>query len=272
MTDRQIVHYFVDEAGDLTLFDRRGRILVGTEGVSRFFIVGMARIADPDGLRREMRRLRSDLLADKYLATVPSMQPRGSKTALFFHAKDDCPEVRREVFRLLLNQDIKVQAAVRRKDRIAMNLHARKKFGVRWQPDHIYDDLIKRLFRNSLHKADENIITVARRGKSDRLDALTDAIRRAKHNFERRYDQASDKPTDIIVDVPSNFEGLQAVDYCLWALQRLFERGEARYFDYLKDRFRLVMDLDDTRNRAYGEWYSERNPLTVEKIKMPAAG
>ena len=272
MTDRHIVYYYVDEAGDLTLFDRRGRILVGAEGVSRFFIVGMAQVSDPDRLRREMRRLRSDLLADKYLASVPSMHPQGGKTSLFFHAKDDCSEVRREVFRLLVNQDIKVQAAVRRKDRIATDLRARRRLGVRWQPDQIYDDLIKRLFRNVLHKADENIITVARRGKSDRIEALTEAIRRAKRNFERRYDQPSDKPTDILVDVPSNYEGLQATDYCLWALQRLFERGEERYFDYLSDKFRLVMDLDDTRTKRYGEWYTEKNPLTAEKIKMPAPG
>jgi hypothetical protein len=180
--------------------------------------------------------------------------------------------VRREVFRLLLSQDIKVQAAVRRKERIAADLRERWKLGVRWQPDDIYDDLIKRIFRDSLHKADENIITVARRGNSDRLEALTTAISRAKRNFERRYDQPSDKPTDIQPDVPSNSEGLQAIDYCLWAIQRLFERGEDRYFDFLREKFRLIMDLDDTRNRPYGEWYSERNRLTAEKTKMPTAG
>lgn len=27
------------------------------------------------------------------------------------------------------------------------------------------------------------------------------------------------------------------------------------------------MDLDDTRNNEYGEWYSKRNPLTLEKTK-----
>jgi hypothetical protein len=31
--------YFVDEAGDGTLFDRKGRIIVGMAGCSRFFIL-----------------------------------------------------------------------------------------------------------------------------------------------------------------------------------------------------------------------------------------
>ena len=79
------------------------------------------------------------------------------------------------------------------------------------------------------------------------------------------------KPTTIRVDVPSNSAGLEAVDYCLWALQRLYERGEDRYFNYLADKFRLVMDLDDTRNKPYGEWYSDDTPLSVEKMK-PATG
>ena len=31
------------------------------------------------------------------------------------------------------------------------------------------------------------------------------------------------------------------------------------------------MDLDDKRNKPYGEWYSDANPLELKKIK-PAAG
>jgi hypothetical protein len=27
------------------------------------------------------------------------------------------------------------------------------------------------------------------------------------------------------------------------------------------------MDLDDKRNKPYGEWYSDRNPLTLEKLR-----
>lgn len=34
------LHFFVDEAGDPVLFDSKGRILVGSDGCSRTFIVG----------------------------------------------------------------------------------------------------------------------------------------------------------------------------------------------------------------------------------------
>jgi hypothetical protein len=59
--------------------------------------------------------------------------------------------------------------------------------------------------------------------------------------------------------------GLQAVDYFLWALQRLYERAEDRYWQYVWPSVRLVHDVDDTRRKEYGEYYTQRNPLTVEK-------
>jgi len=108
-------NYFVDEAGDGHLFSRKGRVIVGTEGCSRFFILGLADISDPDALRRDLDDLRGQLLADPYFNGVPSMQPEARKTALVFHAKDDLPEVRREVFSLLLRHEMRFFAVVRDK-------------------------------------------------------------------------------------------------------------------------------------------------------------
>ena len=60
--------------------------------------------------------------------------------------------------------------------------------------------------------------------------------------------------------------GLQAADYFLWALQRLYERHEDRYVEYLWPRFRLVMDIDDTRETPYGVYYTEKRPLTAAAL------
>ena len=98
---RPINNYYVDEAGDLTLFNKRGHVIIGKPGVSRVFMVGVAYIPDPDLAYRKIKHLRAELLADPYFKDVPSMQPQGKKTALCFHAKDDLSEVRREVFKVL---------------------------------------------------------------------------------------------------------------------------------------------------------------------------
>jgi hypothetical protein len=66
---------------------------------------------------------------------------------------------------------------------------------------------------------------------------------------------------------PSQVVGLQVVDYYLWALQRLYEREEDQFFNPLAQKYRLIMDLDDRRNKLYGEWYSDRSPLTLEKLR-----
>lgn len=83
------LHFFVDEAGDPTLFDAKGRILVGQEGCSQTFILGKLDVDDPAALDDALARLRADLLADPYFKRVPSMQPERKKTARAFHAKDE---------------------------------------------------------------------------------------------------------------------------------------------------------------------------------------
>jgi hypothetical protein len=105
------------------------------------------------------------------------------------------------------------------------------------------------------------------RGKEHRKDALALAIADAKRNFATRFGKAYDVPTTIDSGYPSGHVGLQIVDYYLWALQRMYETNKARFFELLAPSYRVVMDLDDKRRKSYGEWYSEANLLTAEKIK-----
>jgi len=261
-------NYFVDEAGDLNLFDKKGRIIIGQPGVSRFFMVGVAYLPDPFDVHRQLENLRAELLADPYFRNVPSLQPDNKKTAIAFHAKDDLPEVRREVFRLLPQFKARVQVVLRRKHRLAAEAQALFHYKRKLRADDIYDDLVMRLFRNLLHKSAENHIFFARRGKSERKEALESAIQKAKNNFRAKWGQRPDVPTLVQSAYPSQLAGLQVIDYYLWALQRCYETGEDRFFNLLTSDYKLIMDLDDKRNKGYGEWYSSKNALTIEKIKM----
>ena len=262
-----VSNYFVDEAGDATLFGRGGRLLVGAPGCSKCFMIGVAHLPDPAKAAEELGCLRKELLADPYFRDVPSMQPDGGKTALGFHACKDLPEVRREVLRLLPCLQAKVQVVIRRKLELAEVVRRVNAIGRTLSGNDLYDDLVKRLFRNLLHKADQNSIVFAWRGKGDRAEALTEAVARAKRNFDRRFGSTVGKPTRIHSARPRDCAGLQVFDYYLWALQRLHERGEDRFFSLLAPGYRLIMDLDDTRNKPYGEWYSDANPLTLRKMK-----
>jgi len=42
-----------------------------------------------------------------------------------------------------------------------------------------------------------------------------------------------------------------------------YERGESRYLDLLWPAFHLVRDIDDKRQNNYGEYYTQKKPLTT---------
>jgi len=272
--DQSTNFFYVDEAGDMALVGRRGISLLGKEGVSSCFMVGAAQIADPQRLRRDLESLRNEILADPYLRSVPSLQPERKRTALCFHAKNDCPEVRMAVFKLLAQSETKVIVGIRRK-KVLVDLAQRARAGgvkLNLSPDTIYDDIVKTIFKRLLHKADRNAVYFARRGHSPRQLALQLAIDRAKENFMRDTGISTNKPTDIFPSVPSEVAGLQVIDYYLWALQRLYERNEDRYFEFIRPHYRLIMDFDDKRcGKDYGTWYSDKNPLTKQKM-LPTTG
>jgi hypothetical protein len=233
--------------------------------------LGLLDVANPDALALEMETLRADLLADPYFKGVPSMQPEARKTALAFHAKDDVPEVRREVFKLLLAHphDLRFFAVVRDKSKVVQYVRQRNERdpSYRYNPNELYDYLVRRLCKNLLHKDDQYNIYFARRGKSDRTAALRTALETARHRFCNQWGITSTAPINVVPSTPPASVGLQAVDYFLWALQRLYERREDRYVELLWPSFRLVNDLDDTREARYGVYYSQKKPLTLVALE-----
>jgi hypothetical protein len=264
----QFRHYFVDEAGDLSFFDKKGRIIVGQPGASKFFMMGVAQIANPEQVTWELNTLRSSLMTHPRYKSIPSMQPEAKKTAIAFHAKDDYAEIREKVFELIQSFDVKIFIAIRSKAQIAEASKSDfKSLGRKLQQNAIYDDLITRLFKNLLHKADIIQIAIARRGKESREEALKQAINQAQKNFESKWRISSNSSISIEPAYPSQVAGLQIIDYYLWAVQRFYEREEEQFFRPLAKKYMLIMDLDDRRNKAYGEWYTDRNPLTLEKLR-----
>jgi len=103
------------------------------------------------------------------------------------------------------------------------------------------------------------------------LDAARNAAvtkaKKAVANFEKSSGKKVDSSHHVVSNYPTNDPCLQVVDYVLWALQRLYEKQEDRYFNYLSEKFVRIIDLDDKRKKDYGVYYDKRNPLTVEKIK-----
>ena len=259
-------HYFVDEAGDPNLFKKRGKPIVGKDGCSKFFMLGVADVAAPQAVVNDLTQLRMQLCEDPYFKGVPSFDPARRKTAIMFHAKDDLPEVRREVFKVLLKHDIRFFAVVRDKQVILDKIteHQNLKPTYRYHPNQLYDKCVATLFRDRLHKDDGYQITFARRGSSDRTEALQQALDSARHAFRKKWGVAATAPIEVKAGRPVEVVCLQVVDYYLWAIQRFYERGEDRFLRLVWPQAGLVYDVDDTREKKYGVFYTQTNPLTTE--------
>ena len=78
-TQVSIRHYFIDEGGDSTLFSRKGKVLIGTEGCSRFFMLGLLDVPDPATLQRTFDDLRAQLMSDPYFNGCTIYASEGAK-------------------------------------------------------------------------------------------------------------------------------------------------------------------------------------------------
>jgi len=263
MTTSTGLDYFVDEAGDPTLFGARGKVRVASEGCSRHFMLGVLHVTDAPALAAALEALRMALLADPYFKGVPSMQPEQRKTALAFHAKDDVPEVRREVFQLLARHPLRFFAVVRDKQAVLRYVQQRNAFddAYRYNPNELYDSLVARLFKDRLHISPEVRVCFSRRGSSDRSAALATALDKARARFAQKWTRPVSSAVQVREASPATEPALQAVDYFLWALQRYFERQESRYLELLWPQVALVHAIDQTEQAPYGVYYTKKKPL-----------
>lgn len=248
-------YFFVDESGDTTFYNRKGEWIVGLdEGASPILLMGFIRTTEPEFLRRKLKELRDEIVSDEYLKEIPSI----NKTKVSFHAKDDCPEVRYKVFKLLMELPFSCNVVVARK-----NKHIYEKFNGNTQK--LYDSLITNLFKNVLHLSSNNYIYIATRGSKKRQTPLENAIQAALQYTEDRFSIQIDSHQKVLPQTPSGEEYLQIIDYCNWAIQRAFIKGEMRYYNFLKDKFGLIVDLYDFKS-GWKNFYSKKNPFDIKKI------
>jgi hypothetical protein len=249
-------YFFVDESGDPTFFNRKGELIAGKESCSSILILGFIQTSNPSDIRKEVAKLHKEIKEDEYLKSIPSIK----KTNLHFHAKDDCPEVREKVFKMIKTLDFKAEFIVARK-RIDVFTKRHKR-----NEDIFYNEIISRLFEKNLHHKN-NIIYFSKRGSRDKQQHLQQAIETAVLNFEQKSGAKVETQTKIYIQTPSDEACLQIVDYMNWIIYRAYTKGEARYFEFLKEKVNLVWDIYDFAKYPTNlNFYNEGNVFEVRKI------
>lgn len=261
------VHRFLDEAGDTTFFGK-GRIpILGQDGVSLCFGLGMVKFVLPvPEVRQQIRQLCRSVEEDEYLNRIPSVAKRIRAGSFFFHAKDDPPEVRERLFKWIHGTDCSLEMVVGRK---IPALFARKHNS---NDSEFYADLLSHLLKNKLKLGRRLVINIAERGKTTRNHVLELAMAKARERFSKKSaDQAISSEIVFNVQNPRTEPLLCVPDYLGWTVQRVFERGETRHYDFMRERISLVVDLYDAEKyESSRNYYTPKRPLTAaNKVGPP---
>ena len=133
----------------------------------------------------------------------------------------------------------------------------------------IYKHLVAKLLENRLHLYSEIDLYFSAMGNVVRQDTMEEAINNAIHLFKEKWKYENTSTIRILIQQNSEEPLLQAADYLLWTIQRAYERGEFRYYNFLKDKICLVYDIFDKRyynNKNHSLFYTQKNPLEAKKI------
>ena len=268
-----VKHYFVDEAGDGTLFDKKGRVIIGEEGCSKFFMIGLADIDNAAAIKADFDALRVQVANDPFLKKLRQFKPERKETSVYFHATVDPVEVRWEVYKILLRHEFRFTAVIKSKRTVLDYVKSRNQQDKNYwyHEDELYDFILRRLLKERLHQHDAYRVTFAIRGNKKRSAEFRAAIEHSRAAFLKEKQISSLAAVEVIPAYSRDEAGLQVVDYCLWALQRVCEKpdeaGCDRYLNPLWEagKISLVVDCDDTSKASYGEYYTKKKPL------LPAA-
>ena len=260
-------HRFLDEAGD-TAFYGKGRInIVGRQGVSNTFILGMVKFREPlDEVRRKIVELQNVIANDPFYKDIPSIEKKKNDKGFFFHATDDIPEVRERFFKFIKNLDCSFEAIVARK---IPEIFEKKHHS---NDAEFYADLLSHLLKNKFGKERKLVLNIAKRQNSTNNHNLNIALQKAISRFSAKY-PSKDIKTTVVFNVQNQLAEplLNISNYSCWTVQRIFERGEVRYYNFLIDKVSLVIDLYDKNNWIGNKhYYNAKNSLTPQnKISPP---
>lgn len=257
-------HRFIDEAGDTTFYLKGKKSALGTNGVSTCFIIGMLKVNDDlDVVRSKIIKLQNEIASDPFFE-VPSVIKKKNKMGYFLHATDDIPEIRYKFLELIKTINCTFEAVVGEKS-IKRYEQAHK-----GKEQYFYADLLSHLIKTKLQQEGKLVLHISGRGKSTKHQNLDLALQKAIHRVKSNPTKKIEIKREVVFNVnyPLNEPLLNLVDYFCWTVQRVFEKGETRYYERLKDKISLVVDLyDESKYLDWGNYYNVKNPLTSKNKK-----
>lgn len=252
-------HRFLDEAGDTTFYGKRRKPIIGSHGVSNVFMLGMVTFNEPlQPIRSKIIHLQHEIETSAYYENVPSVLKRVQKKGkYFFHAKDDLPEIKKEFFDFIKTVNCNIQVAVGRKQIDIFEKEHNSKEAA------FYSDLLSHLIKDKFLRHPRMVLNIAERANSTAIKNLENGLQKAKDQFTAKHPEKENK-TKVSFNVQKFTSDplLGIADYLCWTVQRVFERGETRFYNYVNDQVDMIIDVYDNE-RVY-----DAENLLTEKNKI----
>lgn len=208
MADRYV---FADEAGN---FD-----FSVNSGASRYFI---------------LTTITTDTcsVGDDLLALRRSIGWKGLHLDSVFHATEDPQAVRDEVFALLQSADFRVDATILEKRKAKPHLQSeRGLYKMAWYLH------FKHVAPRIAARQDRLFVTAASLGTKKKRGRFHRAV-------DEVVDQVSPCQSHRVAFWPVDSDPcLQVADYCTWAIQRKWERGDTRSHDLIQNKLSSEFDV-----------------------------
>jgi len=232
-------HRFLDEAGDTTFYGKRKIPIIGSKGVSNYFIIGMLKIHEPLNIvRLKIVELQNLISSDPYFSEVVSINKKKISTGYRLHATDDIPEVRKLAFELIKSLNCSFEAVVGRKD---YSIYERKHNGNQAE---FYADMLSHLLHENLHETDELVLNIAKRSSCTNHLNLEKGIQKAQQISKKKFGNSISSCRVVFnVQKPSTEPIINVTDYFLWALQRKLERSEIRFYKFIEAQIESIKYL-----------------------------
>jgi len=255
LCDNQRMFYFVDESGDPNYLGKGKKNLISTGLASRWFMVGYIELSDNNALHKLFSGIRKEISEDEFLNVIPSVR----HSLKCFHANRDCREVQERVFKALKQIDFRFRAVVIEKkiDQFISKFQGKK--------SNLYSYLVERLLEKTLHLFPCIDIYFAKLDSVINDENMRNALNSAKLRMLKKYPKTEHGELRIFLQQPDQIAGLQAVDYCLWAIHRVYTFQDFRYYNFLNDKISLIHDLSFGKD-YYGTYFNKSNPVTKERF------
>ncbi|MES2433441.1 MAG: hypothetical protein V4586_06395 [Pseudomonadota bacterium] len=188
-------------------------------------------------IRHFAERLATEVQASDEAAggrTAPSDAPgRVERVGDYFHATTDAQEIRNEVFKVILAHNVKIQATICEKAKASPSTTTSKARFYKYP----WFYTLKHGIAPYVNAGDELLVTAASIGsKKERMtfcreldDVVTQTIKVARWAVDFRSSHCD--------------PCLQVADYCAWAIQRKWERGDTRSYSLIKHMITREYDL-----------------------------